>query len=171
MRANIAALVVVGSISMPGSVSAAGQAVWDESVHEGGVELRLRNAEGAAIVLQCLAHGIGVGVAFAEPLEGPARMSMRAIPGERHNFAVTPVAANVVQIDGTRGLDFLLNNLRSVSRIAVRISGRQASFDVFGSESVVQRCLQHQEDVFRGPSPAIGLSFKHPTTLHIVKPE
>lgn len=170
MKRTMAAIVAWALATLVAG-PAAGQAVWEESAHAGGMEFQLRNDQGAAIVLQCLAHGIGVGVAFAESLEAPVRMSVRAIPGERENFAVTPVAANVLQIDGSRGLDFLLNNLRTVSRIAVRVSGRQASFDVFGSESVVQQCLLQQEDVFRGPSPAIGLSFKHPTTLHIVQPE
>ena len=171
MKTFLGTVVLSGALATMHAVPAAGQAVWDEAVYEDGVEFQLRNDEGAAIVLQCLAHGIGAGVAFGEPIEGPSRLSIRAIPGERRNIAVTPVAVNVVQIDGSRGRDFLLNNLRTVARIAVRISGRQASWDVFGSDSVVSRCLQQQEDVFRGPGPAISLSFKHPTTLHIVQPD
>ena len=155
MKSNITAVVLVGSIATLGPVAAAGQAAWEESTIPGGMQFRLRNAEGAAIVLQCVDQGIGVGFAFAEPIRETARVLLRAVPGERLYAGVTPTDERAIRVEGYRGLDFVLSTLRTKARILARASNQQASFDVFGSESVVHQCLR-QPDVFGQPGPAIS---------------
>ena len=73
---NITAVVLVGSIWTLGPVAAAGQVEWEESTVPGGMQFSLRNAEGAAIVLQCVDQGIGVGFAFAESTLPVGRMNL-----------------------------------------------------------------------------------------------
>lgn len=158
MKTTVAGVVVVGALASMGALPAAGQAVWEESAFPGGMEFRLRNAEGAAIVLQCLDQGIGAGFALPAPLGATERASVRAVPGRRRNVAVTSLTDRVIKVDRSRGLDFVLDLLRTSARLDLRISDQQASFDVLGSESIVHRCGQ-QEAPLRLPPTPINLSF------------
>lgn len=155
MKSSIAAAVMVGSIATLGPAAAAGQAAWEESTFPGGMQFHLRNAEGAAIVLECVDQGIRVGFAFAAPLLATERVALRAVPGERLYAGVTRVDERAIRVEGHRGLDFVLKTLRTKARILVRASNHRASFDIFGSEVVVQQCLR-QPDVFGQPGPAIS---------------
>ena len=155
---TIVAAVVVGTLASTGALPAAGQAEWEESAFQGGVEFRLRNAEGAAIVLQCLDQGIGAGFTLPAPVGATERASVRAVPGQRRNVAVKPLTNRVIRVDSSRGLDFVLDMLWTSARLDLRVSGQQASFDVFGSESIVHRCRQ-KEVPLRSPPTPINLSF------------
>lgn len=158
MKTMVAAVVVVGALASTGALPAAAQAVWEENAFEGGMEFRLRNAEGAAIALQCLDQGIGAGFALPAPLGATERASVRAVPGRRRHVAVTTLADRVLRVDSSRGLDFVLDLLRTSARLDLQVSGQQVSFDVFGSESIVHRCLQ-KEAPLRSPPTPINLSF------------
>lgn len=80
MKSSIAAAVMVGSIATLGPAAAAGQAAWEESTFPGGMQFHLRNAEGAAIVLECVDQGIRVGFAFAAPLLATERSPCAPFP-------------------------------------------------------------------------------------------
>ena len=158
MKIRITTLVLFDVLAAFAVASAGGQAQWNERAVQDGMEFRLRNAEGAAIVLQCLDQGIGAGFALPSPLGATERASVRAVPGRRRNVAVTPLADRVIRIDRSRGLDFVLDLLRTSVRLDLRVSDQQASFEVFGSESIVHRCRQ-KEAPLRSPPTPINLSF------------
>ena len=151
MKTTIAAVTVLGALTA-GAVPAAGQAQWDaRDLEGGGKEFQLRNDEGAVIILACQINGLGAGFAFPEPIESTQRAVVRGVPGARENVAVSPVNDRTLQIAGGRGLDFTLELLRTAARISVRAGGRSASFEVFGSNSVVSECVDQQEDRIGDP--------------------
>ncbi len=142
MMRLIAAVAVLGTV---GTVPAAAQAQWDESRLESGtVEFRLRNDDGAAIVLGCRVNGVYTGFEFPEPLEDTERATLRGIPGDRQNVAVARVNERAFRVTG-RGIDETLRLLRTSSRLNVRLAGESADFEVFGSRSTVLGCLARQE--------------------------
>ncbi len=143
MKTTIAA---IGMSVAFGAAPAAGQAQWDAREIQGGTEFQLRNDDGATIILACVVQGVGVGFAFARPMERTERATVRGIPGARQNVAVAPVSDRIVQIAGARGLDFTLEALRTAANLSVRASGQRASFKVFGSHSIVSQCEERQED-------------------------
>ena len=166
MKRTIAAVVAGVLATLVAMPAAAGQAVWEEtSIEQGGVQFRLSNHEGAAILLQCLAQGIGAAFGLPAPLGPTERALVHAVPGGRRNVAVTPLAERVVRIDRSGELDFVLDLLRTSARLVLRISDQQASFDVFGSESIVHRC-RGQDAPLRAPPTPINLSFR--TSLQVV---
>ena len=58
MKRTIAAVVAGVLATLVAMPAAAGQAVWEETpIEQGGVQFRLSNHEGAAILLQCLPRG------------------------------------------------------------------------------------------------------------------
>lgn len=152
MKRTIAAVTVLGALTAVGAAPAAGQAQWDaRDLEGGGKEFQLRNDEGAVIILACQLNGLGAGFAFPEPIQPTQRAVVRGVPGARENVAVAPVNDRMLQIAGGRGLDFTLELLRTAARISVRAGGRNASFEVFGSNSVVSECVDQQEDRIGDP--------------------
>ncbi len=154
MKTLVAAAAVLGVLATVGAVPAVGQQErWEvRDLAGGGKEFQLRNDEGAVIILACRLHGLGAGFEFVEPLEPTQRAMVRGIPGARENIAVEPVNPYTVQIAGGRSLDFTLAMLRSASSLYVRASGEAASFAVFGSEAIVNQCLEQMEDRAAGMS-------------------
>ena len=160
MKRTVAAVAVGVFVTLP-AAPVTGQAVWEESALPGGVEFRLRNAEGAVIVLQCVNQGVRARFTFAEPLQAPERVWLRAVPGDQLPVRVTAVGEHTVQVEDPRGVHFVLRTLRGTLRgtvrIVVRAPDRQASFAIFGSEATVHDCMR-QMDVYGLPRPGINLS-------------
>ena len=143
MRKTIAAVVV--SVAA-GTVPAAAQPAWSTTDLGGGsAQFQLANAEGASIILVCELRGVNGGFEFPAPVDATERATLRAVPGERQNVAVTPVSDRLFQLTGGRGVDTLLRLLRTTANLYVRLSGEEAAFQVFGSDSVVSECLERQE--------------------------
>ena len=143
MRKTIAAVVV--SVAA-GTVPAAAQPAWSTTELGGGsAQFQLANDEGASIILVCELRGVNGGFEFPAPVDATERATLRAVPGERQNVAVTPVSDRLFQLTGGRGVDTLLRLLRTTANLYVRLSGEEAAFQVFGSDSVVSECLERQE--------------------------
>lgn len=143
MRKIIAAVVVLVAV---GVASAEAQPAWETTDLGGGTsQFRLANDDGAAILLVCGLQGVNGGFEFAAPVDAAERATLRAVPGERQNVAVVPVSDRLFQLTGGRGIDTLLQMLRTTANLTVRLGGERAAFEVFGSDSVVSECLQRQE--------------------------
>jgi hypothetical protein len=143
MRKIIAAVV---ALVAAGAVPAAAQPAWSTTELGGGsAQFQLANDEGASIILVCELRGVNGGFEFPAPVDATERATLRAVPGERQNVAVTPVSDRLFQLTGGRGVDTLLRLLRTTANLYVRLSGEQAAFEVFGSDSIVSECLQRQE--------------------------
>ena len=143
MRKTIAAVVVLVAA---GTAPAAAQPPWSTTELGGGsAQFQLGNDEGASIILVCELRGVNGGFEFHAPVDATERATLRAVPGERQNVAVTPVSDRLFQLTGGRGVDTLLRLLRTTANLYVRLSGEEAAFQVFGSDSVVSECLERQE--------------------------
>lgn len=143
MRKIIATVVVLVAV---GAAPAGGQPAWETTDLGGGsAQFRLANDDGAALLLVCGLQGVNGGFEFAAPVDAAERATLRAVPGERQNVAVVPVSDRLFQLTGGRGIDTLLQMLRTTANLTVRLSGERAAFAVFGSDSIVSECLQRQE--------------------------
>ncbi len=143
MRKIIAAVV---ALVAAGAAPAAAQPAWSTTELGGGsAQFQLANDEGASIILVCELRGVNGGFEFPAPVDATERATLRAVPGERQNVAVTPVSDRLFQLTGGRGVDTLLRLLRTTANLYVRLSGEEAAFQVFGSDSVVSECLERQE--------------------------
>ena len=152
---NIIVAVVVGVVAGgAGAVVETRQAEgWERiDLQEGATEFRLRNDDGASVILGCQLNGVGMGFEFGEPIDETNRATVRGIPGERHNVAVNPNGDRMVVLAGGRGLDQTLNLLRTSARLSVRAGGGEATFEIFGSESVVNECIGQEEEGVGNPS-------------------
>ena len=162
MRVIITAMAVLGVLATVAAVPAAGQQERWEAIElpvDGGREFRLRNDEGAAIILQCLRQAVGAGFEFAEPIEQTTqRVTVRGVPGQQRNIAVQAVTDRVFRIASGRGRDFLLRMLSGAASISVRASGQRVGFQVFGSDTIVSQCvLQLQGGYDDGVVPPGGI--------------
>ena len=143
MRKTIVAVVVLVAA---GAAPAAAQPAWSTTELGGGsAQFQLANDEGASIILVCELRGVNGGFEFSAPVDATERATLRAVPGERQNVAVTPVSDRLFQLTGGRGVDTLLRLLRTTANLYVRLSGEEAAFQVFGSDSIVSECLERQE--------------------------
>ncbi len=143
MRNSIA---VVVALVAAGAAPAAAQPAWSTTELGGGsAQFQLANEDGASIILVCELRGVNAGFEFPAPVDATERATLRAVPGERQNVAVAPVSDRLFQVTGGRGVDTLLRLLRTTANLYVRLSGEQAAFAVFGSDSIVSECLQRQE--------------------------
>ena len=143
MRKIIAAVVVLVAV---GAVPAGAQPAWETTDLGGGSsQFQLANDDGASIILVCGLRGVNGGFEFAAPMDAAERATLRAVPGERQNVAVVPVSDRLFQLTGGRGIDTLLQMLRTTANLSVRLGGERAAFEVFGSDSIVSECLQRQE--------------------------
>lgn len=143
MRKIIATVVVLVAV---GTAPAGAQPAWETTDLGGGsAQFRLANDDGAALLLVCGLQGVNGGFEFAAPVDAAERATLRAVPGERQNVAVVPVSDRLFQLTGGRGIDTLLQMLRTTANLTVRLSGERAAFAVFGSDSIVSECLQRQE--------------------------
>ncbi len=95
---------------------------------------------------------MSAGFEFPSPLEDAERATIRGIPGELQNVAVSRVSDRVVSVTSVRGLDAMLQLLRNTARLQVRVAGERAFFNIFGSNTVVSECLEGQEDAIGLPS-------------------
>ena len=141
MRKIIAAVVVIAAAG----AAPAAQPAWSTTELGGGAQFQLANEDGASIILVCELRGVNAGFEFPAPVDATERATLRAVPGERQNVAVAPVSDRLFQLTGGRGVDTLLRLLRTTANLRVRLSGEQAAFAVFGSDSIVSECLQRQE--------------------------
>ena len=131
------------------------QAEWDQiNLAPDGMEYRLRNADGATIILVCQTDGVLAGFEFPDSHNNPGRATVRAIPGQRENVAVTPVSDRVVRITGLAGTTMMLALLREAPRMHVRIDGASTFFRTGGSRHIVSGCFERQEDLPGGNTPA-----------------
>lgn len=147
-------IVIVAALGTMLAVPSATQAQrWDEqTLVAGAVELRLRNDEGAAIILGCHSEGIAVGFELPEPLGSAAQASVRGIPGGQQNIAVTQVSDHLVRVTSGSGLEVMLRMLRNSARLYLRVGGRTASFNIAGSAHIVGRCIEAQDEPIRDPT-------------------
>ena len=142
MKKVIAAVVVIAAAG----AAPAAQPAWSTTELGGGsAQFQLANEDGASIILVCELRGVNAGFEFPVPVDATERATLRAVPGERQNVAVAPVSDRLFQLTGGRGVDTLLRLLRTTANLRVRLSGEQAAFAVFGSDSIVSECLQRQE--------------------------
>ena len=147
-----AAIGVLGLLVAFGASPAAGQAQWASmDVQGGGKQFQLNNDDGSAIVMLCLVNGQAVAFQFPEPIESADRATIRGTPGGQENVQVTQVAAQLLQVVGARGRDFMLDLLQSATRLSVRAAGQNLAFEVFGSESTVRECIELQESLIGDP--------------------
>ncbi len=150
MKTIMGAVAVLGVV---GTATAAEQPQWNKSEGDGGaIEFRLRNSEGAAILVGCHLDGVYAGFEFPEPLDNPERATVRGVPGHRHNVAVSQVSDRVLRVSSGQGINDTFQLLRDSSRLHVRVAGQQATFNIFGSDSVITECLERQEDRIQNPS-------------------
>ena len=121
------------------------QPAWTTTELGGGgsAQFQLTNEDGASLILVCELRGVNAGFEFPSPVDAAERATLRAIPGERQNVAVTPVNDRLFQLTG-RGVDTLLRLLRTTANLRVSLSGERAAFEVFGSDSIVSECFQRQ---------------------------
>lgn len=162
MKTRILVLTVLNVLATFAVASAGGQAQWDERAVQGGVEFRLLNDKGAAIVLRCTDQGVHAEFMFAEPIEeargalvrgqfakvGPGRVlpSGRILPSSEHRFpVVAQVSDRTVQVVSGRGVASTLVLLANATNIRVRTAGRLASFEVAGSDSMLARCPRAED--------------------------
>ncbi len=152
MKTTAAATAVLGLLLAFGASPAAGQAQWASmDVQGGGKQFQLNNEDGSAIVMLCLVNGQAVAFQFPEPIESAERATIRGTPGGQENVQVTQVAAQLLQVVGARGRDFMLDLLQSATRLSVRAAGQNLAFEVFGSESTVRECIELQESLIGDP--------------------
>ncbi len=152
MKTTAAATAVLGLLLAFGASPAAGQAQWASmDVQGGGKQFQLNNEDGSAIVMLCLVNGQAVAFQFPEPIESADRATIRGTPGGQENVQVTQVAAQLLQVVGARGRDFMLDLLQSATRLSVRAAGQNLAFEVFGSESTVRECIELQESLIGDP--------------------
>ena len=162
MKRIIATLSAFGVLATLGAIPAAGQARWEERPVRGGVEFRLTNAEGAAIVLRCSDQRVDAGFVLAEPIEAVSgallignlshlRPGSSVAPRRSHRFPVAQVGERTTQIARGRGLDFTLAMLGVASSIHVRTAGQRASFEVPGLPASLAQCPGTEEI---GPAPS-----------------
>ena len=156
MRTRILVLALLNVLAAFAVASAGGQAQWDERAIQGGVEFRLLNDEGTAVVLRCADQEIHAAFVFTEPIE-TARGALvigqladvepgRILPPHmRRNFPVAQVNDRTVQIVSGSGLDFTLAMLGAAANLHVRTAGRRASFEVAGSDSMLAHCPRAEE--------------------------
>ena len=151
MKTRILVLAASHVLAVFAVASAGGQAQWTERAIQGGVEFRLLNDEGTAIVLRCADQEVHAGFAFTEPMEAargalvigrgthvePGRF---LAPSMRRSFPVAQVDDRTVQVASGPGLAFTLAMLRAGATIHVRTAGRRASFEVAGSDSMLAHC-------------------------------
>ena len=158
MKKIIVAVFVGGIAGGAGAVVETRQAeAWERIELQGGAaEFRLRNDDRASVILGCQLNGVGMGFEFGEPIDETNRATVRGIPGERHNVAVNPNGDRMVVLAGGRGLNQTLDLLRTSARLSVRAGGGEATFEVFGSESVVSECIGHEEDSIGNPRPGFS---------------
>ncbi len=129
-----------------GAASAAAQPAWTTTeLDGGGAQFQLTNDDGASLILVCELRGVNGGFEFPAPVDATERATLRAVPGERQNVAVTPISDRLFQLTGGRGVDTFLRLLRTTANLRVSLSGERAAFQVFGSDSIVSECLQRQE--------------------------
>ena len=144
MRNSIA---VVVALVAAGTAPAAAQPAWSTTELGGGsAQFQLANEDGASIILVCELRGVNAGFEFPAPVDATERATLRAVPGERQNVAVAPVSDRLFQV--TRAAGGSIRSCGCCARPAnlyVRLSGEQAAFAVFGSDSIVSECLQRQE--------------------------
>ena len=152
MKTTASAIGVLGLLVAFGASPAAGQAQWASmDVQGGGRQFQLNNEDGSAIVMLCLVNGQAVAFQFPEPIESADRATIRGTPGGQENVQVTQVAAQLLQVVGARGRDFMLDLLQSATRLSVRAAGQNLAFEVFGSESTVRECIELQESLIGDP--------------------
>ena len=152
MKTTAAATAVLGLLLAFGASPAAGQAQWASmDVQGGGKQFQLNNDDGSAIVMLCLVNGQAVAFQFPEPIESADRATVRGTPGGQENVQVAQVAAQLLQVTGARGRDFMLDLLQSATRLSVRAAGQNLAFEVFGSESTVRECIELQETLIGDP--------------------
>ena len=151
MRIMIAAVTVLLLVPI-GVTPVAGQPQWSSrELDNGGTEFRLRNDEGASIILVCAPQGAVGGFEFPEPVEASNHVSVRGIPGERQNVRVSLLGDRILQLVGGRGFDWTLSMLSRTATLFVRGGGGRATFDVFGSVATVNQCLGNVEAAAGGP--------------------
>jgi len=145
-------VTIVSCVALAASPLA--QSRWDEiDLAPEGMEYRLRNDDGAVIILVCQTDGILAGFEFRDPLDNPARAMVRAIPGQRENVALTPVSDRVVRISVFTGTTIMLALLREAPRMHVRIGGVSTIFRTEGSGHIVSGCFERQEARAGGNTP------------------
>lgn len=129
-----------------GAAPTAAQPAWTTTELGGGsAQFQLTNEDGASLILVCELRGVNGGFEFPAPVDATERATLRAVPGERQNVAVTPINDRLFQLTGGRGVDTFLRLLRTTASLRVSLSGERAAFQVFGSDSIVSECLQRQE--------------------------
>ena len=156
METRILVLTILNVLAASAVAAAGGQTQWNERPVQGGLEFRLLNDQGTAIVLRCTDREVHVAFAFTEPIETArgalviGRLtsvepgSIRS-PSRRRNLPVAQLNDRTVQIVNGRGLDFTLAMLGAAASMHVRTAGRRASFEVAGSDSMLARCPQAVE--------------------------
>ena len=151
MKTVLAAIMAFGAV---GAVATARQdSPWDKRELGGGaVEFRLENGEDAVVILTCQPRGVGVGFEFPTPLEDTERATLRGIPGDRQNVAVARVSERVFRISSGGGRDTALRLLRDAARFFVRVAGKQATFNILGSNAIVSECLNQQDEAIGNPT-------------------
>ena len=156
MKTRILGVALFGVLAGFAVASAGGQAQWDERALQGGVEFRLLNDEGAAVVLRCTDQEVHAAFVFTEPIEAargalvigwltrvePGRI---LAPSRRRSFPVAQVNDRTVQIVSGPGLRFTLAMLRAAATMHVRTAGRRGSFEVAGSDSMLAHCPGAEE--------------------------
>ena len=161
MKTRIPALALLSVLATFAVASAGGQAQWDERAVQGGVEFRLLNDEGTAVVLRCADQAVHAAFVFTEPVEA-ARGALvigrltRVEPGRilpptmRRSFSVAQVNDRTVQIVSGPGLDFTLAMLGAAATMHVRTAGRRASFEVAGGDRMLPHCPRAEEKARSG---------------------
>lgn len=137
------------------------QAQWNPREIPGGMEFRLQNDVGAQIIVECLLDGVAMGFQFpVDPFPRFAsidRVTARGFPGRERNIAVSlrgNRSWSLFEVLNTRGRDFVFQMLRSAARLSVRVSpSATASFEVFGSDRIVNQCYNQVEDEPGGLAP------------------
>ncbi len=130
------------------------QAQWDQiALAPEGMEYRLRSDDDATIILVCQTDGILAGFEFPDSLDNPDRATVRAIPGQQKNLALTPVSDRIMRITGVTGTTVMLALLRDAPRMFVRIDGKSTFFRTQGSDHIVNGCFDRQEDLPGGETP------------------
>ena len=148
---TIASFVALGA-------SPLAQERWDQiELAPEGMEYRLRNDDGVTMILVCQTDGILAGFEFPDPFDSPGRATIRAIPGQQKNVALTPVSDRIARITGLAGTTVMLALLRDAPRMYVRIEGTSTYFRTAGSEHIVNGCFERQEDI-PGGANTVGVA-------------
>ena len=161
MKTRILVLALLNVLEAFAVASAGGQAQWDQRAVQGGVEFRLLNDEGTAVVVRCADQDVHAAFVFTEPIETArgalvigrlARVEPGRIlpPSMRRSFPVAQVNDWTVQIASGPGLDFTLAMLGAAATMHVHTAGRRASFEVAGSDRILPRCPRAEERALGG---------------------